>query len=166
MIRHTATHRADHIADAVGCARVFGSVFVLTGSLSLWAAVTGAAGLAEAGLWSRLGLAVIGVGHLGGGLSLWLWRQSEATVRRRGVEWVERRPFRPVRTRTFAPSEVDAVRVETSHDSDGDAVFRVVLDLESGERLPLTQQSSPSAEVVEDAAAAVARRLGMADRVG
>ena len=162
MTRHVATRREDYVADAVGCVRVFASVFVVTGLFALSAAVLGAGGLDAAGAWPRGAVALIGAGHLGGGLFLWAGRWSGAVVRRRGVEWAERGLFRPARRRTIAPSEVARVEVEESRDSDGDAVFRVVLLLRSGERLPLTRQFAPFRERCHETAAAVAERLGLA----
>ncbi|WP_420454378.1 hypothetical protein [Rubrivirga sp.] len=165
MIRHIATDRADHVTDAVGCTRVFGSVFVASGSFALAAAVVGTGGFGDATLLARLGVGVIGVAHLGGGLALWGGRWAGAVVRRRGVEWTERRPLRPSRTRSLAPSEVAWVRVEEGKDSDGDTTYRVVLELQTGERFPLTHQASPVRTVAEDAAAAVARRLQIPARL-
>lgn len=152
--------------DTIGCVRVFGSVFVCSGTFALWAALNGEGGLAEAGTGFRLILSLIGASHLGAGLFLCGSRWSRAVVRRRGVEWTERGGLRPARTRVFAPSEVGAVSVEETTDSDGDSLYRVVLRLGSGEMVPLTNQFSYSEEVTADAAAAVARRLQIPERVG
>ena len=154
MIRHVSTHREDRVVDAIGCVRVFGSVFVCTGSLALWAALGGGGGLDEAGLGSRLLLFLIGASHLGAGLFLCGSRWSRAVARRRGVEWTERGGLRPARNRLFVPSDI------------GDPTYRVVLRLGSGETVPLTRQFSPSEEAMAAAAAAVARRLQIPERVG
>ena len=161
MTRHVATRREDYVADAVGCVRAFASVFVVTGALALLAAALGWGGLDAQGAVERWAVALIGAGHLGGGLFLWAGRWSGAVVRRRGVEWTERGLLRPARRRQIAPSEVDRVEVEEERDSDGDAVFRVVLRLRSGERLPLTRQFAPFREAADETAAAVAARLGL-----
>lgn len=164
MIRHVATPREDRVADAVGCARVFGTPFLLTGLFCLSAALFGAFGVE--GVGDRLGVGVLGAVHFGAGVALWFGRSTCSIVRRRGVEWIERRPFRPTVRRTLAPSEVALVDVESEADSDGDDVFRVVLRLHSGERLPLTHHWGPSREIAEGAAQAVARRLQIPDRLG
>ena len=161
MIRHVADRRADRVTDVVGCLRVFGGVFVTTGVFSLGAALFGWAGVADVSLWERLGLAVLGAFHLGAGLLVALPTRTTTTVRRSGVEWVSKRPFRPAARRVVPPSEVARVAVEEKIDSDGDATYRVVLRLRSGETLPLTSQSTPAKEVADDAALAVARRLQM-----
>ena len=166
MIRHVSTHREDRVVDAIGCVRVFGSVFVCTGSFALWAALGGGGGLDEAGAGPRLLLALIGASHLGAGLFLCASRWSRAVVRRRGVEWTERGGLRPARSRFFVPSDIGSVFVEEMVDSDGDSTYRVVLRLGSGETVPLTHQFSPSEETAADAAAAVARRLQIPERVG
>ena len=167
MIRHVSTHREDRVVDAIGCVRVFGSVFVCTGSFALWAALGGGGGLDEAGgAGPRLLLALIGASHLGAGLFLCASRWSRAVVSRRGVEWTERGGLRPARSRFFVPSDIGSVFVEEMVDSDGDSTYRVVLRLGSGETVPLTHQFSPSEETAADAAAAVARRLQIPERVG
>ncbi|MEM1116255.1 MAG: hypothetical protein AAF845_16525 [Bacteroidota bacterium] len=163
MIRHVSTRREDRVTDAVGCARAFGLPFLVTGSFCLAAALGGMFGV-EGG-WDRLGVGVIGAGHLGAGLALWLGRWTGAVVRRRGVEWTERRLFRAPVRREIAPSEVDRVEVEEDTDSDGDDIFRVALRLRSGERLPLTRQYVQVRAVADEAALAVARRLQIPDRI-
>lgn len=161
VIRHLADRKADTVADAVGCFRSFGSVFVLTGSFALSAALLGAGGLTEEGLWPRLGVAFIGAMHLAGGLMIGWGGHVRTVIRRSGVERTEFPPLRRTVRRRFEPSEIAAVEIENRPDSDGDDQFRVVLLLRTGERLTLTRHSTPRREQAEGIAEAVTRRLGI-----
>ncbi|MEM6328112.1 MAG: hypothetical protein AAF791_13445 [Bacteroidota bacterium] len=160
MIRHVASRREDHVSDAVGCLRLFGSVFVCTGLGALSVALMGGGGMDEHSLWSRLGVAAIGAAHLCGGLFVGWRRTVRSRITRSGVKWEERRPLRPTRRRQVAPSAVARLGVLTDTDTEGDEVYRVALHLTTGETLPLTHLSTASRVLVEAIREAVARRLG------
>ena len=161
MIRHVSSRREDHISDAVGCFRLFGGVFVLSGIGALSVAAFGSTGIDAYPLGARLLVVAIGAGHLAGGLSIWGGRSIASRVSRAGVEWTERRPLRGTSQRQIAPSEVRGIHIVSEPDSDGDDTHRVALRLASGESLPLSRQSTPSREQAEAISEAVARRLGL-----
>ena len=160
MIRHVSTRREDRVSDARGCLRLFGGVFVLTGSFALGAALLGWGGADTAAAWERVGLAALGASHLSAGLWVGWGRSVSSVARRSGVTVTERWPFRRDAVREIAPGEVAEVAVYAETDSEGDDVFGVALRLRSGERVPLTRQLAPLCATAEAAAEAVARRIG------
>lgn len=142
--------------------RLFGGIFVLSGTFALSAALLGWGGLDSHGDWERLGIGFIGVMHLMGGLVVGWGRSIHVRATRAGVEWTEHRPFRSVTRRTIPPSEIAELDLLTEHDSDGDEVYRVRLRLASGEVLPLSRNGSASREHAEGIRDAVAQRVGRA----
>ena len=165
MIRHTSTRRADTVSDAVGCLRVFGGVFVLTGTMALSVGAFGLAGMGAEPWYARGAVVLIGAAHVLGGLAVAGGRWRKSVVTRGGVEHVEHRPLRAARRRHIAPSEVRDVLIRPEEDGDGDEQYALSLKLVSGERVPLTRHCTPSkgnAEAIRDA---VLARLGVSARL-
>ena len=158
MIRLASTRRADTVTDATGCLRLFGGVFLLSGTVALSFAFLGAM---EAESWIARGVvAAIGLAHLAGGYAVGWGRWNECTVTRAGIVLVQHRMWRrPVR-RHIAPSQVREVTVRVKTDSDGDEAYGVELQLVDGECLQLTRYTVPVRLRAEEIRDVIRARLG------
>ncbi|MEM1055006.1 MAG: hypothetical protein AAGI52_05730 [Bacteroidota bacterium] len=160
MIRHISSRREDRVSDAVGCFRVFGSVFVCTGLGAISIALFGLAGMEAESVLARLGVFAIGAVHLAGGLAVCFQRSVSSTATRAGIVRTERRFLRPATRREFAPSEIVRFGVRAVQDSEGDDQWHPFFRLASGERVDLTAQPSVSRDLAEEVAGAFAQRIG------
>lgn len=160
MIRHAETRRETQVGDARGCVAVFGSLFLLSGTVATAAACT-----AELPLLPRLAVLAIGLAHIAGGLIAGWGESRVAVVTRAGVAVTHRRLFRPAETRHVGAAEVAAVEVHETRDSDGDVTFAPRLRLATGRHVDLTVQGTPSREAAIETASALARRLALPESI-
>lgn len=161
MIRHAERRRETVVGDARGCLALFGSLFLLSGAFATTFALLGE----MPGVWSRLGVLVIGLSHLGGGLFCGWGESRTAVVTRAGATVTHRRLFRATETQHVSAATVDAVEVEEGRSSDGDATFAPRLRRTTGRHVALTTQTLASREAVVEIASAIARRLALPEAV-
>lgn len=161
MIRHRETPGRTVVSDARGCLGIFGGLFVVGGLLAI------AVGLSDpdAPATARLVALVVGAANVAGGLWVAVGTTRVSVVDGAGVTVETRRGVWLADSRRVHAPEIAAVTVAEGRDSDGDATFAPALRLHSGETLALTAQTTPSADVARPIAEAVARRLGVPERV-
>ena len=118
-------------------------------------------------LWQRMAVLAIGIGHLTIG-AWYVWRHPQIiTTLDRGTgeaTSLVRHPFsRKPQSASFMVTDVRAIEIKQSLDSDGDPMFQLRLWLSGSRVLPLQSQPTHGRERAEQTAAELRTLLALPD---